>query len=163
MNLVVGATGPVGLGKEDRLMSTEQNKALVRQLFAALNNGSEAMEAARPAIFAPNQIAHFAGQPLDYDAHIQYDTMVFSAFSDIQYTLNDLLAEGDKVVARFTARGTHTGMFQGIPPTGKAGTVSGIAIYRVSGGKVVEQWIEYDQLGVLQQLGVISSPAQTGA
>jgi predicted ester cyclase len=136
-------------------MSIEQNKALVRQLFAALNNGSEAMEATRPAIFASNQVAHFAGQPLDYDAHVQYDTMVFSAFSDIQYILNDLLAEGDMVVARFTARGTHTGTFQGIPATGTAGTVTGIAVYRVSSGKIVEQWLEYDQLGVLQQLGVI--------
>lgn len=74
---------------------------------------------------------------------------------DIQFTLVDLLAAEDKVVARFMARGTQTGMFQGIPATGRAAAVSGIAIYRLASGKIVEQWLEYDQLGMLQQLGVI--------
>jgi predicted ester cyclase len=81
--------------------------------------------------------------------------MLFAAFPDIQYTLEDLLAEGDRVVARFTARGTQTGVFQGIPATGSTAAVSSIAIYRLAGGKVAEQWLEYDQLGLLQQLGVI--------
>jgi steroid delta-isomerase-like uncharacterized protein len=141
-------------------MATEHNQALVRQLFEALNRGPEALADARLAIFAPDEVSYFASQRLDYAAHAHFDAMVFTAFPDIQYTLNDLLAEGDRVVARFTARGTQTGAFQGIPATGKAVTMSAIAIYRVAGGKVVEQWLEYDMLGVLQQLGVVPAPEQ---
>jgi predicted ester cyclase len=89
--------------------------------------------------------------------------MVFAAFPDIQYTLNDLLAERDWVVARFTARGTQTGVFQGIPATGKAVAMSAIALYHVAAGKVVEQWLEYDMLGLLQQLGAIPAPEQAVA
>jgi steroid delta-isomerase-like uncharacterized protein len=89
--------------------------------------------------------------------------MVFAAFPDMQYTLNDLLAEADRVVARFTAHGTQSGAFQGIPATGKAVAMSAITIYRVAGGKMVEQWLEYDMFGLLQQLGVIPAPEQAVA
>ena len=65
------------------------------------------------------------------------------------------LADREQVVARFTVRGTQTGVFQGIPATGSAAAVSGIAIERVAGGRVAELWLEYDQLGLLQQLGAI--------
>jgi predicted ester cyclase len=81
--------------------------------------------------------------------------MLFAAFPDIQFTIEELLADGDTVVARTTAHGIQTGEFQGIPATGAAVTSSGIAIYRLTGGKIVEQWLEYDQLGLLQQLGVV--------
>jgi steroid delta-isomerase-like uncharacterized protein len=135
----------------------------VRRLFAALNGGSKALTAARPAIFTPDEVSYFASQRLDYAAHAHFDAMVFEAFPDVQYTLNDLLAEGEQVVARFTARGTQTGAFQGIPATGKVVAMSAIAIYRVVGGKVVEQWLEYDMLGLLQQLGVIPAPEQAVA
>ncbi len=144
-------------------MSIEHNQALVRQLFAALNHGPEALAAARPAVFAPDEVSYFAGQRLDYEAHARFAAMVFAAFPDVQYTLNELLAEGDRVVARFRARGTQTGAFPGIPATGKAVAMSAIAIYRVAGGKVVEQWLEYDMLGLLQQLGVIPAPEQAVA
>ncbi|MFL5805307.1 MAG: ester cyclase [Roseiflexaceae bacterium] len=136
-------------------MTIEDNTALVRLLFEALNVGMEAVNALRRQVFAPDEISTFAGRPLDYAAHAAFDAMLFAAFPDIQYTLEDLLAEGDRVVARFTARGTQRGVFQGIPATGSAAVVSGIAIYRLVSGKVVEQWLEYDQLGLLQQLGVI--------
>lgn len=136
-------------------MTIEDNTALVRRLFETLNMGMEAVNALRPQVFAPDEISTFAGRPLDYAAHADFDAMLFAAFPDIQYTLEDLLAEGDRVVARFTTRGTQTGVFQGIPATGSAGAVSGIAIYRLAGGKVAEQWLEYDQLSLLQQHGVI--------
>jgi len=144
-------------------MSMELNQALVRQLFAALNGGPEALAAARPAVFAPDEVSYFAGQRFDYEAHARFDAMVFAAFPDVQYTLNELLAEADRVVARFTAHGTQTGAFQGIPATGKAVAMSAIAIYRVAGSKVVEQWLEYDMLGLLQQLGVIPTQEQAAA
>jgi steroid delta-isomerase-like uncharacterized protein len=139
-------------------MTIGDNIVLVRRLFEALNRGIAATNALRPAAFAPNEVFHVAGHPLDYAAHADFDAMLFTAFPDLQFMLDDLLADGDRVVARFTARGTQTGVFQGIPATGSTATVSGIAIYRLAEGKVVEQWLEYDQLGLLQQLGVIPTP-----
>ena len=69
--------------------------------------------------------------------------------------IEDLIAEGDKVAVRQTWRGTHTGNFQGIPPTGKPVTFTSLEVYRVTGGKLAEEWVELDMLGLLQQLGVI--------
>jgi hypothetical protein len=69
-----------------------------------------------------------------------------------------MLAEGDRVVTRWTARGTHRGELMGIPPTGKPVTMTGITINRLEGGKVVEDWTVFDQLGLLQQLGAIPAP-----
>jgi predicted ester cyclase len=77
------------------------------------------------------------------------------ALPDMQFTIEELLADGDTVVARFTTHGTQTSTFQGIPATGAAAAASGIAIYRLAGGKIVAQWLEYDRLGTLQQLGLI--------
>jgi len=141
-------------------MSIEQNKALVRRLYEALNDGPEAMEAVRAEIFAADAISHFSGQTLDYGAHAQFDGMVSAAFPDQRYTVEDLVAEGNKVTVRFTTRGTHLGEFQGIPATGKSGCLAGIAICRVNSGKIVEQWVENDQLGLLQELGVIPAMEQ---
>jgi steroid delta-isomerase-like uncharacterized protein len=84
-----------------------------------------------------------------------------SAFPDTRLTIEDQIAEGDRVVTRYTARGTHQGDFAGIPPTGKQATVTGITIDRIEGGKLVESWNSFDQLGLLQQLGAI--PAQARA
>jgi steroid delta-isomerase-like uncharacterized protein len=139
-------------------MTIEDNTALVRRLFEALNRGIVDVNALRPDAFAPHEVSHVAGRPLDYTAHADFDAKLFAAFPDLQFMPDDLLAHGEQVVARFTARGTQTGVFQGIPATGRPAAVSGIAIYRLAGGKVVEQWLEYDQLGLLQQLGVIPTP-----
>jgi steroid delta-isomerase-like uncharacterized protein len=81
-----------------------------------------------------------------------------SAFPDFHTTVEDQIAEGDKVATRWTMRGTHEGEFRGIAPTGKQITVTGIGIFRFSDGKVVESWDNFDQLGMMQQLGVVSSP-----
>ena len=83
-----------------------------------------------------------------------------SAFPDMQVRTEDMLAEGDKVVGRWTARGTHRGDLMGIPPSGKQVTISGIDIYRLSGGKIVEHWGQFDNLGMLQQIGVVPSMGQ---
>ena len=76
-----------------------------------------------------------------------------TAFPDLRVTVEDLVAEGDKVVHRFTLRGTHTGPFLGIPPTGRVVTAVGIAIDRLAGGKVAESWLSLDALNLLRQLG----------
>ena len=90
----------------------------------------------------------------------QFFASLRAAFPDIHFTIEDQIAEGDKVVSRWRARATHTGEFQGIPPTGKAGEITGITINRLANGKVVEGWTNLDELGLLQQLGVM--PAPTG-
>ena len=78
------------------------------------------------------------------------------AFPDLHYTVEDLVAEGDKVVVRYTGRGTQQGELWGIPPTGKQMTYTGILIWRFAEGKIAEHWAEPDRLGLMQQLGVIS-------
>jgi steroid delta-isomerase-like uncharacterized protein len=77
-----------------------------------------------------------------------------SAFPDLRVTTEDLIAEGDKVVLRWTARGTHEGDLPGVPATGKQATLKGIDILRLADGRIVERWAEYDNLGLLQQLGL---------
>ncbi len=83
--------------------------------------------------------------------------MYRSAFPDTEFELNDLIEEGDKVAARITATGTHKGTLMGIAPTGKRVSISGIVITQFRDGKQVESWSSYDQLGMLQQLGVVPS------
>ena len=78
-----------------------------------------------------------------------------AAFPDLRVKNEDVIAEGDKVVARWTARGTHNGALMNIPPTGKQVTLKGIDVLRIEGGKIVERWGEFDALGMLHQLGVI--------
>jgi steroid delta-isomerase-like uncharacterized protein len=85
----------------------------------------------------------------------QYYASLREAFPDLTVTVEDQIAEGDKVVTRWTARGTHQGIFQGIAPTGKQGTITGITIDRVANGKVVECWTNADDLGLMRLLGVV--------
>jgi steroid delta-isomerase-like uncharacterized protein len=93
----------------------------------------------------------------------QFYTALRAAFPTIHFMIEDQIAEGDKVVTRWTARATHTGEFQGIPPTGKVGTITGITIDRIAAGKLVEGWTELDGLGLLQQLGVIPALQQVSS
>jgi steroid delta-isomerase-like uncharacterized protein len=84
------------------------------------------------------------------------------AFPDFHSTIEDQIAEGDKVVTRWTMSGIHQGEFRGIAPTGKQITVTGIGIFRFSDeGKVIESWDNFDQLGMMRQLGVVPSPEQS--
>jgi len=84
-----------------------------------------------------------------------------SVFPDLHLTIEDLIAEGNEVVLRWTGTGTQQGAFAGNPPTGKQVTSTGIDIFRIANGKVVEHWSNSDDLGVLQQLGVVLPPGQT--
>jgi predicted ester cyclase len=80
------------------------------------------------------------------------------AFPDLHHTIEDMIAEGDRVVTRLTAEGSNTGQFYGMPATGKPVRVSEIAIFRIADGKIVEQWPQSDALGMMQQLGMIPTP-----
>ncbi len=143
-------------------MSTEENKAVVRRFFEGLNARNLAVI---DELFAPDFVDHNAppGHPSGPQSMHQTIDMFLSAFPDIQWTLEDVLAEGDKVVVRLTGRGTHHGAFQGIPPTGKQVTGTAIGVFRLADGKIAEEWIERDVLGLLQQLGAVPAPEQAQA
>lgn len=88
-------------------------------------------------------------------------TMYRSAFPDLRLTVEDQIAEGDKVTTRWTARGTQQGDLPGVPATGRQGTITGISIDRIEGDKIRETWTNWDTLGLLQQLGVVAQMSQT--
>ena len=118
-------------------------------------------------ILAPNFVMHAPGFPTELthgpEGMKRLATATRTAFPDLQTTDEDTIAQGDKVVIRWTFRATHQGEFQGIPPTGKQVTFGGIDIFRVAGGKLVELWAEADNLGLLQQLGVIPAAEQSAS
>ncbi|CAN5628995.1 ester cyclase [soil metagenome] len=86
---------------------------------------------------------------------VDYVSTIRTAFPDIRFTVEDLFSDTDRVVARWSARLTHTGDFFGIPPTGASATLTGIHVYRVTGDKIAEEWQELNALGLIQQLGVL--------
>ncbi|GIK43546.1 MAG: hypothetical protein BroJett011_73790 [Chloroflexota bacterium] len=136
-------------------MSLVENKAIVRRGWEEIWNKGNLTIA--PEHYALTYVSHMPGNPDMYgpEGHNQLVTMYRTAFPDLHFTVEDQIAEGDKVVNRVTARGTHLGEFRGIPPTGKPITVTGITIDRIAGGKLVESWASWDFLGLLQQLGVV--------
>ncbi len=143
-------------------MSLEENKAIELRFFEeVVNKGNLAVI---DEIVAANFVQHDAppGITADREGMKQFFATHHSAFPDFHSTLEDMFAEGDKVVQRFTARGTHKGEWMGIAPTGKQVTISGIAIHRITDGKIVEDWTSMDMLGALQQLGVVPPPGQAG-
>ena len=140
-------------------MSIEENKRVVQRAFDSMSEGREVFEAEHDDIYSPDLIGHFSGMPpVDIAMHRAFGLATYDAFSDLKRPVEDLVAEGAKVVARWTSVGTHDGPFQGIPATGETVTTSGITIFRLENGKIVEEWSESDMLGMLQQLGVIPGP-----
>ena len=114
--------------------------------------------AAIEEFIAPNHIDHAAGavgSPVGPEGSRQLIGMMLTAFPDMHVTIEDMIAEGDKVVVRFTERGTQQGAFGSIPPTGKQVAVSTIDIVCIEGGKIAEEWGIDDMLGMLQQLGLV--------
>jgi predicted ester cyclase len=138
-------------------MSTEENKAVSRRFHEAIAKGNTQ---ALQKEFAPNYVAHFPGipVPLDSEGFNQLVNVFASGFPESHFDFDDEFAVGDKVVTRFTYHAVHSGEFQGIPPTGKQVAMTGITILRLAGGKIVENTVELDQLGLLQQLGAIPKP-----
>lgn len=140
-------------------MSTEQNKAVVRRyLEEAWNKGNVGII---DELMAPNYARHISGMPspVDREAQKQRITRIHGALRDLSLTIEDMIAEGDRVVIRLTVRGTQAGPFMGIPPSGKQVTMTGIDIACLADGKVVEHWGEMDTFGLMQQLGAL--PART--
>jgi steroid delta-isomerase-like uncharacterized protein len=139
-------------------MSTDANKDLVRRYQEAHNTNNLA---ALDAIVAADLISHslMPGVPPGLEGGKLVHGVAVAAFPDFRADIEDLIAEGDKVVARMTFRGTHTGgEFMGIPPSGRSFAFTATAIFRIAGGKIVEHWGEEDSVGWLQQLGAIPAP-----
>jgi steroid delta-isomerase-like uncharacterized protein len=135
---------------------SDQNKALVRRsLEEVWNQGKLALIA---ELTAPNATYYDANVPggkfTGPEGVKQFVEIYRTAFPDVRITINDQVADGDKVATRWTATGTHKGQLMGIPATNKHATVTGINIDRFHDGKVVESWANYDMFGMLQQLGV---------
>lgn len=140
-------------------MSAEQNKALIRRGF------EEGMNQHNLSVFdgllAPNYVNHNMPAPAPGPEGMkQVLAMFLTAFPDFQVTIEDAIAEGDRVATRGTWRGTHKGDFMGIPATGKSVSVSYCDIWRFENGKAVENWVQMDMLGLMQQLGVAPGPGQ---
>ena len=132
---------------------SQENKALVRRFLDELHNKRNYGIVDE---LAPSYIGHGGGGS-DSEAVKQGTRSRVAAFPDIRLTIDDQIAEGDKVVTRWTMRGTHQGEYEGIAPTNKEFTNTGIFIHRIEGGKLVERWASTDTLGFMQQIGAIPS------
>jgi steroid delta-isomerase-like uncharacterized protein len=143
---------------------SEENKALVRRSFEEVfNEGNlDAVE----EIFAPDYVLHDPTSPEEIrgtEGISQYVSMYRTAFLDLQQTIEEQIAEGEKVATRLTGRGTHQGELMGISPTSNRIEAPGIVINRISGGKIAEGWANYDAMGMMQQIGAIPPPGQEEA
>ena len=136
-------------------MSTETNKAIVRRYIEQVFN--EGRLDLLEEFLAEEFESHTNLQPGPEGVKMFY-TASIGAFPDQKTTIDDVIAEGDKVVVRATFKATHLGELFGIPPTARSVTMSWIAIYRLANGKIVEHWYQDDNLGLMQQLGVIPTP-----
>jgi predicted ester cyclase len=139
-------------------MSAEENKALVRRMLAEVRHGWTS--AVIEQFFAPEYRRHLTptGPHLTGEEQRERASRLRVAFPDGDATLDDILAEGDRVAYRLTIRGTHQGAFLGVAPTGRRVTVSLFAIVRVDNGKLVEEWGGLDQVDLFRQLQELGEP-----
>jgi predicted ester cyclase len=139
-------------------MSTEEIRAIARQHMAWLDQRD--LDRALEQYTADARCHGFAPEVLDRVGYKHSMSLLFAAFPDSHFTVDDMIAEGEKVAIRHSLHGTHQGEFQGILPTGKQVTVSAIGILRVVNGEIAESWLNADFLGLMQQLGVVPPPVQ---
>ena len=136
-------------------MSRESNKLLAQRVWEEVWHQGQLSRI--DDLFTTDFVRHDPGgrELQGTEQNRQFIGSLRAAFPDVHYTVEDQIAEGDKVVVRYRFRGTHLAAFQGMPPTGKQVTYTGILIYRIGDGKIAEQWTEFDLLGFLRQLGVL--------
>src|SRR5829696_4627805 len=130
-------------------MSVEENKALVRREQEELWNGTGNLDAAQE-LFVPEQAEAARQEAADFR----------QGFPDVVSTIEDLIAEGEKVAARWRARATHRGEYVGVPPTGREVEFTGISVYRIERNRIAESWTVEDELGLLRQIGAVPEPGQ---
>jgi len=143
-------------------MSAEENTSLVRRFVEEFWN--KANTAAADELMAPDAEIHMpTGEMVNLDGLKSFAGMFHGSFPDWHSTVEELIAEGDKVAERWTGRGSHRGELQGIPPTGKRVEVPGSVFYRIVDGKIVEFRGLFNIISLMQQLGAIPSPQQAEA
>jgi steroid delta-isomerase-like uncharacterized protein len=134
-------------------MSMLEPKAVLQRVF------KEFLNAHNPAVYKElygDMVYHApATGDLKGEAHRQFMVGLLTAFPDSRYNVEDMIVAGDKVVTRWSLTGTHKGTFMGVPPTGKTMTSAGTVVDRVVNGKIVEEWSQWDTLGMMQQLGLV--------
>ena len=135
-------------------MSTEENKALARRAWEIVSPDN--LDHLLEEVYASDLVWHEPDRDIrGYEQAKQFVSTFFEAFPDINISVEDVIAEGDKVVSRYTIRGTHQGETEEFgPPTGRQMELEGITIHRFEDGKIVEEWERYDNLSALQQLGI---------
>jgi steroid delta-isomerase-like uncharacterized protein len=137
-------------------MGTEENKALVRRWFEAVDKGNPDVITE----FVDKEYADHNPPPFQHgeglDAGREAFEYALRAFGEFHHVIDDQIAEGNLVVTRVTGYGKHTGEFMGVPPTGKDVVMSGITVHRIEDGRMVEHWAAVDALGLLMQMGAIN-------
>jgi steroid delta-isomerase-like uncharacterized protein len=132
---------------------SEVNKALMRRVIEeGLNkhNNSVIAEFYPDCLYRSPAVGELRGE-----SYRQFVSSIFSAFPDGRITVKDQMAEGDEVMTRWSFTGTHKGKFLGIAPTGRRVTITGMCIDRIVNGKIVEEWEEWDSIGMMRQLGLV--------
>ena len=145
-------------------MLSETNKTVSRRFFEEVfgNGKLNLLDEIIAKDHVNNGPGSLPGLPTGPEGAKQLVAVYRNAFPDLRFTIDEQIAEGDKVVTRWSADGTHKGELVGIPATGKTSTVTGITVDRFVSGKIAETWGIFDQFGMLQQLGVIPMPEATG-
>lgn len=139
-------------------MSAEGNKALILRVFEEGINGGD--DAVFDEVISPDYVNHSMPAPAPGSEGFKQVTAMFrAAYPDLRVTVEDVVAEGDRVATRGTMSGTHQGEFMGVPATGRPVEIPYIDIWRVEGSKGVENWVQMDMLGMMQQLGVMEQPS----
>ena len=142
-------------------MSAEENKRVVRRFYDEVLNGKKVAVLDEIAIVDYEEHDMLPGQGTGLSGLRERVTILDQAL-DPRFTIEDIIAESDRVVVRWTNSGTHVGEFFGAPATGKTFTIAGIDIYRLEDGKMAEHWHVVDQLSMLQQLGMLPSNESVG-
>lgn len=138
-----------------KLMPTEYHKAAIRRIYEEIINGGDLDVV--DVLFDEDYVYHEPGSPsVRGTAGLKHLLSAYrTALPDMAATIEDMIAEGDRVAHRFTLRGTHDGYWVGVPPTGRPVEITGMVVSRFAGGKVVEEWESLDSLGLLQQVGAL--------
>ena len=139
-------------------MSNEEIKVLARQVIEAFNSGD--IESLKEW-FTHDFVWHFSSTTtMNREQFLAFTLNIKQSFPDFVFTIDDIVAENDKVFMRLIATGTHKGVFQGLAPTNKLFRIIGFGQYNITNGKIAEGWENLDELGELQQLGVVPTPGQ---
>ena len=139
---------------------SEENKALTRRSWEIVATGSlDTLDDALQEVYAEDIVMHEPDEDVrGIEGLTQFVSMIRSAIPDLRISIKDDMAEGDTVATRWVGQGTHQGELMGIAPTGNQVTFTGITIHRLEDPKIVEEWSNWDALGVMQQIGADPSP-----